>query len=145
MALELLGTAFDDGAAIAVDSAPVIYFLDDDRRYAPRYAPLFEAAARGECLVVVSTVTLAEVVTGPLRAGNEVLAARYQRAIQSSANWRVVPLSAEIALLAARIRASRGLRLPDAIQVATAISEGCAALVTHDVDLRKVREIRVLM
>jgi predicted nucleic acid-binding protein len=50
----------------------------------------------------------------------------------------------EIAFLAAKIRVSRKLRLPDAIQVATAITAGSAALVTHDIDFRAVREIRVL-
>lgn len=144
MALALLGGAFEEGARFAVDSAPIIYFFEDHRQLAARYAPLFEAAARGDCSIVVSTVTLAEVVAGPLGAGNEVLAAQYHRALKESVNWYLVPLSEEIAFLAARIRSSRGLRLPDAIQVATAVAEGCAALVTHDVDFRKVREIKIL-
>jgi predicted nucleic acid-binding protein len=144
VALALLGASLEDGARLAVDSAPIIYFLEDHRQFAARYAPLFDAAARGDCSVVVSTITLAEVVAGPLGAGNEVLAAQYHRALKESANWRLVPLSDEIAFLAARIRSSRGLRLPDAIQVATAVTEGCAALVTHDVDFRKVSEIKIL-
>jgi predicted nucleic acid-binding protein len=144
VALELLGTSLEEGARVAVDSAPIIHFLEEHPRFAPRFAPLFEAAARGDCSIVVSTVTLAEVVAGPIGAGNEVLAAQYHRALKESPNWRLVALSDEIAFLAARIRVTRGLRLPDAIQVATAVTEGCVALVTQDVDFRKVKEIKVL-
>ncbi len=43
-------------------------------------------------------------------------------------------MDAEVALLAARMRAEHRLRLPDAIQLATAIIERCDALVTHDRD-----------
>ncbi len=144
MAIELLGAQLSEGATVTVDSAPIIYFLEDHPRLAARYLPLFDAAARGEIAVVVSAITLAEVVAGPLRAGNEILAAQYHRALQSSRNWRISPVTEEIALLAARIRVTRKLRLPDAIQVATAISTGSVALVTHDIDFKGVREIRVL-
>ena len=92
----------------------------------------------------VSAIPLADVVAGPLKAGNEILEAQYHRALQASRNWRVGPVTEDIVFLAARIRVSRKLRLPDAIQVATAVSTGSVALVTHDVDFRSVREIRVL-
>jgi predicted nucleic acid-binding protein len=51
---------------------------------------------------------------------------------------------ADLAVDAARMRAVYRLRLPDAIQVATAIRAGAAALVTHDRALKKVRGLRVL-
>src|SRR5688572_3319976 len=144
MALELLGGRLPEGSTVTVDSAPIIYVLEDHARHARRYVPLFEAASRGEIGIVVSTITLAEVVAGPLKAGNEILAAQYHRALQASRNWRVIPLTEDIAFLAARIRVTRNLRLPDAIQVATAVRTGSVALVTHDVDFKAVREIRVL-
>ena len=56
----------------------------------------------------------------------------------------VFALDAETAVEAARIRATYRLRLPDAIQVATAIRAGAAALVTHDGELRRVRGLRVI-
>ena len=144
MALDLLGARLPEGSTVTVDSAPIIYVLEDHARHARRYVPLFEAASRGEIQLVVSTVTLAEVVAGPLRAGNEILAAQYHRALQGSRNWRIVALTEDIAFLAARIRVARKLRLPDAIQVATAVGSGSIALVTHDVDFKSVSEIRVL-
>jgi predicted nucleic acid-binding protein len=55
-----------------------------------------------------------------------------------------MPLDAELAVEAARVRAAYRLKLPDAIQVATAIRAGAAALVTHDRALRRVRGLRVV-
>ncbi len=43
-------------------------------------------------------------------------------------------LDADLAVLAARLRIEHRLRLPDAIQLAAALSECCDALVTHDRD-----------
>jgi len=92
----------------------------------------------------VSTIAVAEVVAGPLKAGNEILAAQYCEALRGSKNWETIPVTEEIAILAARIRAIRNLRLPDAIQVATAVATGSLALVTHDVDFSKVQEIKII-
>ena len=129
------------GARVALDSAPLIYFLEDHRTFASRFAPLFEAEAEGGIEVVISAIVLAEVLAGPLKAGNEALANRYRRTMEM---WQVVAVDAELAMLAARLRAAHGLRLPDAIHAATAISTGCAALVTHDRDFSRLKGLRVL-
>ena len=84
--------------------------------------------------MVIATVTLAEVLTGPLRMGDEAMAQRYRRALTAPPTWRLVDLTASIAHRAARVRASSKLRLPDAVQIATALETSCIALVTHDRD-----------
>jgi len=129
---------------LVVDTAPIIYWLAGNPRLADRFAPVFEAAESGAAQIVISTVTLAEVLAGPLRVGNELLTAQYREALTRSAGWQVLPFDAELAVEAARVRAVYRLRLPDAIQVATAIRAGAAALVTHDRALRRVRGLRVL-
>lgn len=133
-----------DRPVLAVDTAPIIYWLEGHPRLADRFAPVFDSAEAGEATIVISTVTIAEVLAGPLRAGNELLTAQYRQALTRGAGWQVVPLDVEVAVEAARIRAAYRLRLPDAIQVATAIHAGAAALVTHDRALRKVRGLRVI-
>lgn len=86
-------------------------------------------------------VTLAEVLTGPLKAGEEALAKRYRAALEA---WQVVDFTCDIAESAARLRGKCGLKLPDAIQVASALAINADALVTHDRDFPKVRGLRVL-
>jgi len=65
-----------DHALLLVDSAPIIYVLEDHREYSPRFLPLFEAHASGKLRFAVTTVTVAEVLTGPHTAGDEERAPR---------------------------------------------------------------------
>jgi predicted nucleic acid-binding protein len=55
-----------------------------------------------------------------------------------------VPLDADIAETAARLRATLGLKLPDAVQAASALAINAAALVTHDRDFDRLRALRVI-
>jgi predicted nucleic acid-binding protein len=72
------------------------------------------------------------------------LAGRYYEALSSGPNWQVRELTAEISFLAARIRIRYHLKLPDAIQIATAIQTGSSALITHDRDFYGVDEIKII-
>ncbi|HEX4194100.1 MAG TPA: PIN domain-containing protein [Stellaceae bacterium] len=130
-----------DNALVLVDSAPVIYFLEGHSKFGPRFQPLFEAQSAGHLRFAVTTITIAEVLTGPIQAGNDELARRYRAILES---WRVVELTVDIAEAAARLRASLRLKLPDAIQAASALSLNPAALVTHDRDFSRVRSLRII-
>lgn len=134
----------DDNALVTVDTAPIVYLLEDHPQFAEEFVPLFQQIESGRILGVISSVTIAEVVAGPLNAGNEILAGRYFKALTSGPNWMVQDLTADISLMAARIRIRYQLKLPDAIQVATAVHTGSAALVTHDRDFWGVDEIKIL-
>ena len=126
---------------VLVDSAPFIYLLQDHAEFAPRFVGLFEASRAQQLHVALSAVTLAEVLVGPFKAGQDALARRYERALRA---FEVVPVTAEIAVQAARLRSRYGLKLPDAIQLATALDVGASALVTHDRDFGKVRGLRIV-
>jgi predicted nucleic acid-binding protein len=130
-----------DRALVLVDSAPIIYMLEDHRVLAERFRPLFEAHAAGRLRLAVTTTSIAEVLTGPLKAGEESLARRYRVVLES---WQVVPLSADIAESAARLRVAAGLRLADAVQAASALSINADALVTHDRDFSRLKALRVI-
>ncbi len=130
-----------EGALLLVDSAPIIYTLEANTGFALRFLPLFERHARGELVLAVTTVTIAEVLTGPLGAGEEALARRYRATLET---WQVVDFSTDIAESAARLRATYRLKLPDAIQLASALAINADALVTHDRDFAKVRGLRIL-
>jgi predicted nucleic acid-binding protein len=86
----------------------------------------------------VTTITIAEVI-GPLRAGDEPVARRYRATLEA---WQVAQLNAEIAESAARLRDS--LKLPDAIQAASALAINAVAIVTHDRDFSRVHSLRVM-
>ena len=129
------------GASVLVDTAPWIYVLESHPQFADRFVGLFEAAAKGHVLIALSTITLAEVLTGPFKAGQTALAKRYEKALLQ---YRVVDVSAPIAALAAQLRAQYRLKLPDALQLATALDLGATALVTHDRDFSQVSGLDIL-
>jgi predicted nucleic acid-binding protein len=130
-----------DQVLLLMDSAPIIYFLEDHPKLKPRFLSLFEAHASGRLRFAVSTITVAEVLAGPLRADDDVLARRYRTILES---WLPIDLNIDIAESAARLRASLRLKLADAIQVASALAVNAAALVTHDRDFSRVRSLRII-
>jgi predicted nucleic acid-binding protein len=130
-----------DQALLLVDSAPIIYVLEDHPQFGQRFAPLFVAQAAGRLRFAVTTITIAEVLTGPLRAGNEVLARRYRAVLES---WQVLSLDADIAESAARLRASLRLQMADAVQAASALKINAAALVTNDHKLARTQPLRII-
>lgn len=137
--LDLSGLPED--ALVLLDSAPIIYFLEDHPKLARRFQRLFEEHANGRLRFAVTTITIAEVLAGPLGAGDESLARRYRSILES---WQVVVLDAEIAESAARMRASLRLKLADAVQVASALAVNADAIVTHDRDFSRVPSPRVI-
>lgn len=126
---------------LLLDSAPIIYFLEGHPKFGPRLQPLFEEHANGRVRFAVTTITIVEVLTGPLSAGEESLVRRYRNLLES---WEVVALDGEIAESAARIRAAFRLKLGDAVQVASALAVNADALVTHDRDFTTVRSLRII-
>ncbi|HEY1723317.1 MAG TPA: PIN domain-containing protein [Magnetospirillaceae bacterium] len=125
-------------ALLLVDTAPIIYFLEHHRTLGPRFKPLFEAHAAGHLRFAVTTITIAEVLTGPLQASDDALARRYRAILES---WQVVGLDTDIAENAARLRASLRLKLADAVQAASALAINAAALVTHDRDFARIKKV----
>ena len=69
------------GSRVFVDTAPFIYVLESHLQFAELFVGLFEAAENGTLSIVLSTVTLAEVLTGPHKAGQTALAKRYVDAV----------------------------------------------------------------
>jgi predicted nucleic acid-binding protein len=132
-----------DGATVLIDTNPLIYLLEGNRLGAP-FRPLVEAIDSGRIRALVTPITVAEVVSGPLKSGKEALAERYRRTITRNPGWSIREIDADIAVLAARLRLRHALKLPDAIQLAVALEEGCYALVTHDRDFGAVSDLLIL-
>ena len=130
-----------DGALLLMDSAPIVCFLEAHPKLARIFKPVFERHAAGDLQFAVTTVSIAEVLTGPLQSGNEALAERFQAVLES---WQVIDLTTDIAVSAARLRASSRLKLADAVQAASALKINAAALVTYDRDFSRVQSLRVL-
>jgi predicted nucleic acid-binding protein len=138
-----LAARVPDGGTVLIDTNPIVYILEGNPLGEP-FRSIFEAVDSGRIRALVTPITVAEVVSGPLKAKREALAERYRRTITQNPGWSIRDLDAGIAVLAARLRLRHALKLPDAFQLAVALEEGCFALVTHDRDFGTVSDLLVL-
>jgi predicted nucleic acid-binding protein len=130
-----------DQALLLMDSGPIVYVLEGHPKFGPRFMPLFEAHEARRLRFAVTTITIAEVLTGPLRAADEALARRHCAILESR---QTIEPDIDIAESATRLRAALRLKLADAIQAASALTIGAAALVTHDRDFSRLRSLRII-
>lgn len=129
----------------ALDTALFIYYIEANETFLPLVAPIFEDVAAGRREVVTSSLTLLEVLVVPYRAGNLALASRYEAYLSGSRGVRLVDIDRSHLRTAAQLRALHpGVRTPDALQLAAALSAGCSAFVTNDRELPAVPGLRVL-
>lgn len=131
------------GQTIGLDTAPLIYFIEQNLTHLEKVRAFFAAMRRDEFRVV--TLTLTEVLVHPLRAGNVELAREYRDIILDQAYLITFPVSATIAEQAAQLRANYNLRTPDAIQIATAIQEGATVFFTNDARLPDITGLKMLV
>jgi len=132
------------GKTVGLDTAPLIYLIEQHPRYVDVVRPFFQAVDRGECRVVTSTITLVEVLVHPLRHGDEALAQQYNDILLSSPHVRTLPVTFSTAQGAAELRAIHNLKTPDAIQLATALRHGADAFLTGDRDFSGIRGLHIL-
>ncbi|MBI4935526.1 MAG: PIN domain-containing protein [Actinobacteria bacterium] len=116
---------------IHLDAGVVIGFLDrDDAHHQAASDTMTQALRNGDRLAMASSA-FAECLVGPARRGPAEV--QLVRDLFERVPITIVPLTAEIAVTAAQLRARhRSLRLPDAIIIATAVEHGADQLVTTD-------------
>jgi predicted nucleic acid-binding protein len=140
-----LSPALQGAAALCVDTAPFIYFVEKHPDFYPICRPIFAAVTAGSLVMHTSTVTLIETLLQPVRKAHQILVDEYEELLLRTIDINTLPVSVVIARQAADLRARYNLRTPDAMQVATAINAGCDAFLTNDTGLRRVTEIRVIV
>ena len=131
------------GKTVGLDTAPLIYFIEENPTYIETVRLFFEAMDRGSFLVVTSTVTLLEVLVHPLRSNNKELAAEY-RDILLNSKLMTLEVSSVIAEQAAQLRATHNIRTPDAIQISAALQAGATHFFTNDIRLPDIPSIQIL-
>lgn len=117
---------------IALDTSVFIYQLEANPRYVDLTDPLFAWLEQAGHSAVTSTITMTELLVLPYRDFGEQRADESYALLTTYPNLEWVTPGLEIADTAARIRAARRLRTPDALQAATAVHAGATGLVTND-------------
>lgn len=105
-------------------------YLWEKKSFVLEMAALEEFMEDGGHVLTTSALTLGEVLVLPMRAGEPGLVAEYEKAMRQLV---LIPFGTEAAVCFSRLRARNpGLRPPDAIQLACAVTAGCGLFLTND-------------
>lgn len=130
---------------IGFDTNVLIYALEGSTRYAQLMADILAMMQQGELYGVVSTIVEVELLVRPLRERSQTALDQVELLLQKTPNLFIRPVDRAIARRAADVRARTGLRIPDAIIVATAVEEHCQAIIGNDATMaRRVTEMPYL-
>lgn len=133
-----------DNKAVYLDTAPLIYYLEENATHSSYLNQLFKKNEAGEFIFYTSVVTLTEVLTLPFRQGNVELAEQYQYFLSETQTLKLIPVNLPIAKLAAKLRAEYGIRMPNAIHLATAMEIKADWFLTNDIALKKIKGLNVI-
>lgn len=119
-------------ALVLIDTAIWIYHFERHTQFGSAAGKVIESLEAGQFRGVASELTLLELTVRPLQLGRQDVADEYELLLDHFPNLELAPVTREILLLAAGLRARHRLRTPDAIQVATAIQRGATLAITND-------------
>jgi predicted nucleic acid-binding protein len=122
---------------VVFDTTACIYYLERPA-IDPRCAvllPVVAAAQAGTVDLMISTVTVTELLTGPLQAGDQQAEAAVR--LFMGLLCTVVPVDFVVAERASALRAEHGLPTPDALICATALCSG-AVVVGNDLRWKQI-------
>ena len=140
-----LDTALTGVRNLGLDTAPVIYFVEKHPKYDALVTEIFQRIDNDKLVGITSVVTFAEVLVQPIRQGDSKLEQEYSELLLHSANFETMPIDSDTAKCAATLRAVHNLRIPDALQIATALEFNCQVFLTNDKQLKRVTELGVLI
>ena len=140
-----IATALQGVTRLFLDTAPVIYLVEQSPVYLSVVAAIFQRLDNNTIAAVTSSLTLAECLVAPYRQGALRLQQTYLDFFINSSNATLMVPGIVTAQEGAKLRARYNLGLLDALQVATALEGRCEALLTNDKMFHRVTELRVLI
>lgn len=139
-----IDAALADVRRIYLDTAPLIYYVEANPGYVTKMDVVITAVENNPIDATSSVITLVEILSRPLQLEDHRLVQEYRDILINSGELRLIPVTVQIAGIAADLRARYNFRTPDALHMATAIHTGCDIFLTNDMDLKRVTEIIVL-
>ncbi len=124
--------------SIFLDTNIFIYALEDEGRLGELSRGIFALIQKQSPRVYTSVITIHETLTGVYKAKQEDKILEYLEFIAGGGLIRVMEITRQIAMIAARIRAEfTSISSPDALQTAAAIDARCKLFITADRKLPK--------
>ena len=130
---------------IALDTSVFICHVEANPRYVGVTDRIFAWLEQPGHSAVTSTITMTELLVQPYRDSAEQRVNEFFALLATYPNLDWIAPDLEVADSAARIRATHRLRIPDALQAATAFHGRATALVTNDPIFERVDFFETLL
>ena len=127
---------------VYLDTNIFIYAIEGHDEYYDLLVHLFSHIEKHNITVITSELTLAECLVKPEKDQNIEAIEQYKNHIKTNSQMTVKTVSRKILVSSARVRSQLGLKLPDAIHMATAINESCKTFITNDKKLRSPENMK---
>lgn len=132
VALARFDRALGGARRIGIDTPVLIYHLEDISPYSDLTTHLLARVAVRDAQLLLSVITVSEVLAGPWLAGERRRAEAVEAALGGLPGAVFAGIDRVTAVKAAEIRGRTKLPLPDALIVASVAHAGATVLVTND-------------
>ena len=131
---------------LAIDTAPIIYFVEGHDRYQVYLNSLFRQISSGRLVAYTSVVTLLEILSLGQNLSDRIAQDVYRNLLFRCPNFYTIPIKyEELSEVVTRQMEEYGLGVPEAIQLAVASTQGCDAFLTHSKKFDRVKEIKIIL
>ena len=128
-----------------LDASALIYLVDGEAPWVQSTQVTLQqlAVEAPDLTLAVSRLSVLECRVAPLRRGDQASLDRFE-ALFAQPDLQIVEISASAVELATQLRATHGLRTPDALQAACCLQLGPdAVMVTSDAGFQRVQALHV--
>lgn len=129
---------------VFLDTAPIIYFIEEHPDYIDKLNTIFEANNSGDFQFITSVLTLTEVLTQPIRKNKSKLVSRYESILTATTNLDMLDIDIKTAIQAAKIRADYNFKTPDSLQLSIAKINHADIFFTNDITLKRFKGIKII-
>jgi len=131
---------------VYVDANAVIYSVEKIDPYWTLLQSLWYAAQRGQFIVISSELIMLETLVKPLKEVDTALETCFREFLTASKEVQLIPITLPILEHAASLRARMGLKAPDAIHAATALTKRKEVVfVTNDPSFKRIPDLSVIV
>lgn len=126
---------------VGLDTNIFIYHFHNNPDFTSYTDKIFNLLVENKIKVVTSLITLIELLS--FKAPHDRLR-RLKESFEQLPNLTVFPVDESMALKIAEIRREYGFRLPDSIQLATALLGKAQVFISNDQKLKKFQEVKII-
>ena len=131
-----------DFKRIFLDTAPLIYYLQNDNRYNAIIEQIFYDFRKSGAKFILSDITIAEYLVYPFK-NNDIVSINNFNNFLSFSVFEICHTTLETAYTSAKIRAeAKGFKTMDAFQLATALYNQADLFLTNDKQLKQFKDLR---